>query len=336
MSDTSAPGIALRDEPGRPGLPAGSPDVHISVVICAYTADRWAVMREACRAVQDQLAHADELIVVIDHNEELLHRATSHVDGARVVPNSQTRGLSGARNSGVAASAQGVVVFLDDDAVPRAGWLESIRSLFAEDAVAVVGTRVIPKWQGSRAPSWFPEEFGWVVGCGYRGQPTSRAAIRNPIGASMAIRRTALLSAGGFTSEVGRVGALPVGCEETEFCIRLSEQHPELAVIFTPDAAVDHFVPVERQTLRYFLRRCFHEGRSKRAVARLRGKAQALSAEKHYVKVTLPAALARGISPRSILREPASPARACAVLAGLTATVWGYVTAGSTYGSSAR
>lgn len=319
----------IRDSDGAVGT-ALATRTDITVVVCAYTEQRWDILAEACRAVRDQLSPGDELVVVIDHNDRLLDRAQAGLPGARVLPNTAARGLSGARNTGVSASGKGIVVFLDDDAVPRPGWLTSIRAVFARaDEVAVVGTRVLPRWQGERAPAWFPEEFGWVVGCGYRGQPTTRAAIRNPIGASMAVRRHALARAGGFSAGVGRVGTLPVGCEETEFCIRLAQREPRAAIVFTPDAAVDHFVPAQRQTLRYFLSRCYHEGRSKRAVARLRGRERALSAERAYVKVTLPAAVARGLSPRALRRDPAATLKALAVVAGLCATVWGYAVPGA-------
>ncbi|HET9518227.1 MAG TPA: glycosyltransferase family 2 protein, partial [Actinoplanes sp.] len=314
-------------QPGPASNVVAGTDLTISVVICAYTLDRWSVLCEACESVRAQLREHDELILIIDHNDELLARAREALTGILVVPNADTRGLSGARNTGVEVGKGRIVAFLDDDATARPGWLESVRAGFTTASTAVVGTRVEPRWEGDRKPRWFPAEFGWVVGCSYRGQPTTRSAVRNPIGASMAIRRTAFAVAGTFSQVVGRVGALPVGCEETEFCIRLAHRQPEAQVVFHPETAVDHLVPRQRQTVRYFLSRCFHEGRSKRAVARLSGAGAALSSERAYVRVTLPAAVLRGISPTTLRREPAAFLQAIAVVAGLTATVAGYVSA---------
>lgn len=321
--------LALPTIPGRPPAEPG-----ISVVVCAYTEDRWAALTDACRSVLAQLGPADELILVVDHNERLLGRARAALPGVRVVRNSGARGLSDARNTGIAAGSRDIVAFLDDDAVPRAGWLGHIRSSFEDPATAVVGTRVLPRWQGGeRAPRWFPAEFGWVVGCGYRGQPTRRETVRNPIGASMAIRRSVLHIVGGFSQVVGRVGALPVGCEETEWCIRLGQTRPDLNVVFDPRAAVDHLVPRQRQNLRYFVRRCFYEGCSKRAVAKLRGNAAALSAERAYVRKVLPAAMLRGLSPARLRRDPAELLRAGTVALGLTSTVCGFTYAALKRGS---
>jgi GT2 family glycosyltransferase len=301
--------------------------IGISVVVCAYTEDRWVPIVEGCAAVTAQLRSDDELILVIDHNPALLARARAELPGVRIVASDGPPGLSGARNTGVATGRREIVAFLDDDAKPRDGWLEQIRASFADPSTTVVGTRVIPRWQGYRPPSWFPEEFGWVVGCSYRGQPTKRAAIRNPIGASMAMRRSAVVDVGGFSSAIGRVGTLPVGCEETEICIRMAQRRPGIRVILDPDAAVDHLVPRQRQSLRYFVRRCFHEGRSKRAVARLCGSGAALSAERDYVRRVLPAALGRGLSPAALTRDPREFVRAMAVIVGLGATTVGYAQA---------
>jgi glycosyltransferase involved in cell wall biosynthesis len=297
----------------------------VSVVICAYTQDRWDTLVAACAAVHAQRGPTDELILVVDHNPPLLARASRLLAGVRVVANTGRRGLSGARNTGVAASRGDVVAFLDDDARPRSGWLDQLRAAFGDDGVLVAGTWVEPQWEGGAPPRWFPPEFGWVVGCSYRGLPTTTAPVRNPIGASMAVRRRVFDDIGVFAETVGRVGALPVGCEETEFCVRLANENPGAVVLHEPLAVVDHAVPRQRQTMAYFLRRCFHEGRSKRAVARLGGARRGLSAERRYVRSVLPAAVSGGIGRTLRTGDLYATARSCAVLLGLTVTVVGFV-----------
>ena len=301
----------------------GTATPAISVVVCTYHERRFDELVAACASVTAQLAPHDELIVVVDHNPELLSRVDREVPGVHAVASAGPRGLSGARNTGVRLSHCPVVAFLDDDATAAAGWLGRVRAAFADPAVQVVGTEVAPRWAGGSPPRWFPPEFGWVVGCGYRGLPTRPAPVRNPIGASMAVRRTVFGQVGGFSDAVGRVGAKPVGCEETEFCIRVSARNPEHRVIFDPLTAVDHYVPAGRQTMGYFVRRCFHEGRSKRIVAMLQGASAALSAERRYLRVTLPSAVALGVL--GAVRRPTGLLRAGVVLIGLSSTVLGYV-----------
>ncbi len=68
-----------------------------------------------------------------------------------------------------------------------------------------------------------PEEFYWVVSANYRGMPPSGAHVRNLLGGNMSFRREQFDVVGGFRSDIGRgAGKRPLGCEETEFCIRLS------------------------------------------------------------------------------------------------------------------
>jgi GT2 family glycosyltransferase len=315
LSTRPADRILLRPAQSGPAL---------TIVICAYTEDRWYDLRRACRAVRDQMSPPDRLVVVIDHNPALLARARAELGGAMVVANSGRPGLSDARNEGVRRCRTDVVVFLDDDAQPRPGWLSCLRAAFRAEHVCVVGTAVAPRWAGGRRPRWFPDEFGWVVGCSYRGLPVRRAAIRNPIGASMAIRRTVFARTGGFASAVGRVGSLPVGCEETEFCIRMSATQPHAAVLYEPSATVDHLVPATRQKVRYFMRRCYHEGRSKWAVTRMRGAGAALSAERRYTTVVLPRAVLRGAAD-ALRGDLWGLARSGVVLLGLIATIGGYL-----------
>ena len=295
----------------------------ISVVICSYADWRWADLRRAGASIERQLRDGDELILVIDHNDSLLARARAEFPRARVVANGGRQGLSDARNTGVEIARGDVVAFLDDDAVAAPCWVDGLRAAFAGDDVAVAGTAVRPNWEGGHAPRWFPEEFGWVVGCSYRGLPETTSAVRNPIGASMAVRRTVFDKVGGFSAAIGRVGTKPVGAEETEFSIRVTAHDAGSRIVFDPRIAVDHYVPAARQTVGYFVSRCYHEGRSKRIVSLLQGAGAALSAERRYVRVTLPSAVVRGVT--GALRHPEGLLKAGVVVLGLGSTVAGYV-----------
>jgi glycosyltransferase involved in cell wall biosynthesis len=297
----------------------------LSVVICAYTTQRWERLRHAVESVLTGSGEPVELIVVIDHCEELLDSA-ERLYGAdqrvRVIPNNEAVGLSGARNTGVRAARGEVVAFLDDDAVAQPGWADDLRSHYCDLTVAGVGGYASPVWPEAR-PAWMPAEFDWVVGCSYVGQPKQLAQVRNPIGCNMSLRRSVFLQVGGFRSEVGRVGATPVGCEETELFIRIRAGEASNRVLFDPDIRVDHHVTHDRATLRYFVRRCYHEGLSKAVVTELAGAADGLSSERSYVSKVLPTGVAREL--RSM--TPQGLARASAICLGLAATTAGFVRA---------
>src|SRR5919199_1212985 len=84
-----------------------------AVVIRAYTEDRWDDLVAAVASVRAQTAAPGETIVVIDHNDELLARVRAEIVGVVAISNSEPQGLSGARNSGVAAARGAVIAFLD-------------------------------------------------------------------------------------------------------------------------------------------------------------------------------------------------------------------------------
>src|SRR5262249_22628946 len=89
----------------------------ISVIICAYTLQRWDKLILAVASIQKQKHPAQEILVVIDHNQELFQKAEHELVGVRVIENTEQRGLSGARNSGIVSTSGTYVAFLDDDAI---------------------------------------------------------------------------------------------------------------------------------------------------------------------------------------------------------------------------
>jgi GT2 family glycosyltransferase len=289
-----------------------------SAVVCCYTEDRWDDLRAAVDSLVRQTVPPHEIVIVVDHNDVLLARAERAFPAAVVLPNKEARGLSGARNTGVAQATGEVVVFLDDDAVAAPPWLETMLTAYHDPRVVGVGTMVAARWPAGR-PAWFPPEFDWVVGCSYVGLPERTGPVRNPIGAAMSFRRSVFDHVGAFSSDLGRVGTLPLGCEETEFCIRVRQALPEAVILFEPSATVHHRVTVGRTTLSYFLRRCFAEGLSKAAVGSRVGHDDALSTEGDYVRRVLPRAVRRGLT------SPREGRRAATVVLGLTVTVAGFL-----------
>lgn len=294
-----------------------------SVIICAYTLDRWAGLTGAVRSVEAQHAQAAEVIVVIDHNPELFARAQDELSGCRVIENSESRGLSGARNSGMAAAQAEIVAFMDDDAEADAEWLGALAGAFAEPAVIGAGGTITPRWEAGR-PAWFPPAFDWVIGCTYEGYPSESIPVRNVLGCNMAFRREPLSSIGGFRGELGRLGALPFGVEETEVCIRLTAAQPGTSIVHVPAALVHHTVPANRATWRYFRRRCFAEGLSKAILTRLVGDRRALETERRYARSVLPRAVIRSLVEAVRHGRPGLLVRAGAIVAGLAITAAGY------------
>ncbi|UUU20925.1 glycosyltransferase family 2 protein [Streptomyces sp. DSM 40750] len=300
----------------------------VSVVICVYTEDRWEDILAAVASVRAQSRPALETLLVVDHNQALLERLTSaykEIDDVRVLTNAGPRGLSAGRNTGIAASYGEIIAFLDDDAVAERDWLGYFVEGYADPRVMAVGGRTVPMWASGRRPAWFPEEFDWVVGCAYKGLPGGVAEVRNVLGGNASFRRGAFDAAGGFATGIGRDGdKRPLGCEETELCIRLSRARPDAVLLLDDRAVIHHRVPGARERFGYFRTRTYAEGLSKALVARSVGAAKGLESERRYTTRVLPAGVARGLRD-ALLGRKGGAGRAGAIVAGVAAAAGGYV-----------
>lgn len=304
-----------------------------TVVVCVYTEKRWFDIKAAVDSVLDQDVTPLETIVVVDHNERLRERAEREFGplGVVVVANEKKQGLSGARNTAVELASGEVVVFLDDDAAACPGWLRALLAPYEDPDVIGVGGVAHPKWPDGR-PRTLPGaapgdpnatgELDWVVGCTYTGQPTERAEMRNLMGCNMSLRAEVFTRVGGFAEDMGRIGKNPLGCEETELCIRARQAYVadgrNPRILFEPRAAVDHRVSDDRVSWRYLLRRGWAEGISKAAVSKVVGTGDSLSAESSYTMKVLPAGVIREARERNA-------ASAVAIVACLGVTTAGYV-----------
>jgi len=298
--------------------------VSVSVVICAYTEARWESLVAAVRSAREQRHPADQILIVIDHNEALRQRAAKAFPDAQVVESLGVhRGIATARNSGVRHSRCDVIAYLDDDAVAEPEWLQELLSPYKDPAVIGTGSRIDPAWSKCK-PRWFPDEFGWVIGCSYKGQPETVAPVRNFIANGMSLRRESFAEAGLFVTDIGRIGVVPLGCEETELCIRVRKHFPHHELLHVPTARVRHDVPAKRCTIGYFIRRCFAEGLSKDAVSRYAGSGAALASERDYTFRVLPRGFARGLR-RAAEGDLSGAGEALMILAGLAVTVTGYL-----------
>lgn len=321
--------LPVRKECGRSAesrtvfFPPGSPRT-VTVVICTYTERRWNSLLDAVGSLRTQRRLPDQCLVVIDNNEQLLRKAQlSFPNDIDVHASMERPGLSGARNTGVNLATSDVVAFLDDDAEADPGWLEELLAQYSPH-VAGAGGVALPVWPASDRPRWFPPEFDWVVGCSYRGLPTTVAPQRNLLGAAMSFRRSVFDEVGYFDTAMGRLGSVPLGCEETEFSLRVRRILVGTELMHVPLATVRHHVGAERAKVGYFLRRCYAEGISKAAVAQRAGSEQALSSERRYILSTLPRGVLGGL--RACLRGDAGGfARSAMIFVGLLATTAGYL-----------
>ncbi len=295
----------------------------VSVVVCAHTERRFAELRGAVESIRAQTVPAREIIVVIDHNPELLARAREALPDERVVENAGNQGAGEARNSGVSVASGPILGFLDDDAMASPTWIEQGVRAFQEETVMGVGGTIVPAWEGEPR-RWFPAEFNWTIGCTYPGLPTTPAPVRNLIAANMFVRHSLFGELGGFRAGFGKTKGRS-GVEETDLCLRANQRWPDRIWLYDPAVLVQHRVPEDRLRLGYFIARCYDEGMAKAALVGFLGSEDGLAAERVYTRRTLPRGFAQGLWATVSGHDLAGAGRSAAIVAGLGATVAGYL-----------
>ena len=292
----------------------------VSVVICAYRDDRWSQLKKSAASVEVQTSPPIEIIVCIDHNEELLRKSEEyfgkkHPAGAMqviVLANKYNGRLGAARNTGVEFASGEVIAFLDDDAAAAADWLERLIAPYDDEQVGAVGGKPLPLFEVGR-PRWFPYEFDWVFGCAYRGLPLTRGPSKRLIGANMSARRSVLREIGGFHTDHQ---------DDMDMVQRIS--YAQHRVLYEPLAIVHHFVPAARTTWHYFWRKCYRANYGKVEVfANMQGAAS-LSAERAFVTRALTSGALAEI--RHVIRgDLYGLARVGAMLAGIAVAGLGHL-----------
>jgi glucosyl-dolichyl phosphate glucuronosyltransferase len=297
--------------------------MRISVIICAYTLERWRELSEAITSVHLQTRRADEIVLVIDHETTLLKKCENEFLDIKIINNIECKGLAGARNSGIAASTGDLIAFLDDDAIADPQWLKLLEKEFDVKTTVGVGSAVTPLW-GGKKPRWFPDEFLWVVGCSYVGLKAGR--VRNVIGAGMCVKKAAFDWVGGYDSRLGRMGSnLPISCEETEFCIRVTNFAQGCQFVYQPSSKVLHRVSKGRGTIKYFLLRCFAEGVSKGRLVNITESRAPFNPERRYIIVVLSTGFLRGFGELIWSLDVWGPIRSLAICVGLSSAVVGFL-----------
>jgi cellulose synthase/poly-beta-1,6-N-acetylglucosamine synthase-like glycosyltransferase len=252
----------------------------VSVIICAFTLDRWELLNESVRSVVAQDQEPYEVILCIDHNEELFERCNTEMStidddvswNLTIVQNRYETRLGGARTTAAEVASGEILVFLDDDAAASPSWLRTLTMHYEDPKIVAVGGAPIARFQGVR-PRWLPHECNWIFGCAYRGLPEKVGPIDHMIGANMSVRREVLMSWGGFQSD---------NHDDMDLSHRAIHAHGRSSVIYDPSAIVHHYVPATRTTWTYFWRRCFFVNRGKVSAFRGLDEASNLKAEMRF------------------------------------------------------
>ena len=188
-----------------------------------------------------------EVIVVDDLSSDVTERRLQEISGIRVLRNAENLGFVGSCNAGAAMARGEFVLFLNNDTVVTAGWLEALLRVFDEAPDAgLVGARLVyPDGRLQEAGGIiFSDGSGWNYGR-FEDPDDSRFAFRREAdycsGAAIVLRRELFESLGRFDSRYA-----PAYYEDTDlaFAVRAAG----LKVYYEPRSRVVHFEGVSAGT----------------------------------------------------------------------------------------
>jgi glycosyltransferase involved in cell wall biosynthesis len=240
----------------------------LTVAICTRNR-RDSLLRALASLAGQETSAAWDVLVVENASEDDTSAAVAAIAGAFPVPlavaSEPELGLSHARNRALSLARGRAVVYLDDDATCRAGWVAAHAAGLAAAGVVATGGPIFPVLPAGLDPAWqtFLEQ--------QNGGPTGRydlgpdplecgpGGAELPFGGNLGVVRAAALEGGGFRTDLG-YGRRRIPGEETELLSRL--QRGSGRVLYLPAAAIDHHVDAERVSLANYPRWCRNQGRS--------------------------------------------------------------------------
>lgn len=270
-----------------------------SIIVATYSIDLLPDTLACITSLESQSYENKEILLVMDRNDRLYEALRSSIPSSVRIVINERPGLSEARNTGIENAVGDIIVFIDDDATAEKDYLSNLLKNYDDEMIIGAGGKILPKERPN-----YPEELYWIGGFTYKGYPEERCPVRNVIGCNMSFRSEVFDKAGLFDTKMGRVGRKLVTAEETEFSLRALNAFPGGKIIYDPSAVVYHKNHEYRQSIKYFIKRGFHEGQSKANIEKMydRGK---LSTENSYLgyllKRSIPSRIGSTLIGRNII-----------------------------------
>ncbi len=257
----------------------------ISVILCTYNRDRY-LYNVLHSIAAGTLAPTEYEIVLVNNNstdrtEEECHRFTAdHPDVAFRYCVETQQGLSHARNRGIREAKGDILVYVDDDALVNAEYLQTYADFFvrSRDAVAAGGP-ILPQYDGCEEPDWMSHYTRQLVtGKLWLGDKEREfPGDAFPGGGNAAYRSSVFESVGLFNVELGRKGNSLVGAEEKDLFDKMTSRG--MKFYYLPTAILYHLIPPKKLTQDYFDRLTHGIGVSERY------RTQAISRGKYHQRL---------------------------------------------------
>ena len=242
--------------------------VHAAVVVAICTYNRAASLPALVHALRAQHAPQPFDIFFVNNNSSddtlsVLAKLADEPGASLRYVTETTQGIVPARNRVLSECVRlyEYILVMDDDEIPRPGWVvASLDALINEDAECVGGAVEVAFREASR-PSWLGDELlGFLAQVDYGKEPFWVRDDSTPIWTANVGYRAQLFREGlCFDRRYNREGNAVGGGEDLELFRALVATGAR--VRYRPDMVVEHHVEAWRLTRRYFLRLHYASGR---------------------------------------------------------------------------
>lgn len=235
----------------------------LTVILCTH--NREALLVKCLDGLAAQTAASNRFEVLIIDNASSDRTAEIASEYCQKFPNFRYHlesrlGLARARNTGLELTTAPLAAFTDDDAIPQPEWVEKILNRFEDlpENVAVLAGEINPIWEQER-PAWLTDpllrplsaKLGWDT------VPRLMKANEWVCEVNCCYRTEIIKKYGGFPEALGRKGELLLSGENYVNDQIFADGY---TAYFDPTILVEHFVPANRTTVEWFMRRSFWQG----------------------------------------------------------------------------
>jgi glucosyl-dolichyl phosphate glucuronosyltransferase len=241
--------------------------MKVTIILCTYNRCRSlaTALDSVAASVVPETVTWD--VLVVDNNskdqtreviEDFCRRYPDHFRYMFV----SRQGKSHALNAALREVEADVIAFTDDDVTVEPSWLRNLISPLADSQWCGAAGR-ITLGRDFSPPRWMAisSEFDLRGSLVQFDQGDKEGNLtKAPFGANMAFKASMFQKYGNFRTDLGRNGRNLIGNEDTEFSERLMASGERLC--YVPSAIVNHPVPPERLTKKYFRAYWFSYGRS--------------------------------------------------------------------------
>jgi GT2 family glycosyltransferase len=191
----------------------------VTVVIPVWNAVE--TTRTCLTALRETVGPHDQVVVVDNGSRDATPDLLASVDWIDVVTHETNKGFAAGCNAGAAKARSPILVFLNNDTVPTAGWIEGLLAPFTDGGVGATGpmSNVVSGPQLWDDPGYRPRGTEDIAA--HAADLRRRAAGRTSevgrlVGFCLAVRTSVFAEVGGFDEAFG-LG----GCEDDDLCNRL-------------------------------------------------------------------------------------------------------------------